>query len=205
MTVNRIAANLSQTKSIPHDVRGSRRFYSKGRTTMKNKFIAFLSACACAGVVGAGVDSVKPYDFDKIVVKGTDLGSATMTINGAPATIGPRSATELVATGLSAGNVYKYAVTVGGETTSGYVTMGNKSDVLFGASATTGSDVPTHGAWNTTVPYVEPTVKNSKYELLGSNSKFDVSDGVIDDKKIVYIDSTMTFSGGAAELDRRTV
>lgn len=169
---------------------------------MKNKFIAFLSACACAGAVGAGVESVEPYDFNKIVVKGSDLGSATMTINGSAATIGSQSATEIVATGLSAGNVYKYAVTVGGDTTSGEITMGNGSGKLFGASATSGSGVETAGSWNTTAPCVAPTVKNNKYELLGSNSKFDVNDGVIDgNKKIVYIDSTMTFSDGADELD----
>ena len=203
MAVNRIIANLSLTRSIPHDVRGSRRFYSKGRTTMKNKFIAFLSACACAGAVGAGVLNVdvKSYDFSKIVVKGTDLGSATMTINGAAATIGSRSATELVATGLTAGNVYKYTVTLGSDSKSGEITMGNKTDALFGASAASGFDVPTAGSWNTTAPYVKPTVTNNKYELLGSNNKFVVNNGVTGGKKIVYIDSTMTFSDGADELD----
>lgn len=174
---------------------------------MKNKFIAFLSACACAGAVGAGVLNVdvKPYDFNSIVAKGTASAAGTVFLtlnNGTPSqkTVAAGEAYELVAT-ASAGNVYKYTVTLGSDSKSGEITMGNKTDALFGASAASGSDVPTAGSWNTAAPYVKPTVKSNKYELLGSNNKFDVNNGVTGGKKIVYIDSTMTFSDGADELD----
>ena len=72
---------------------------------MKTGCVAFFFACCCVGAVQAGalaLTSVKPYDFNSIVVKGTGVGDATMTVNGAPATTTKVSADELVATGLSA-------------------------------------------------------------------------------------------------------
>ena len=199
MTVNSIAANLSQTKSIPHDVRGSRRFYSKGRTTMKNKFIAFLSACACAGAVGAGVLNVdvKSYDFKKIVAKGTASAAGTVSLtlnNGTPVqeTVAAGDEYELVAA-ASAGNVYKYTVTLGDDLKSGEITMGNGSGKLFGADASA-NPATVNGSWDTA-----PAIEDSKYKLLGSNSKFTVTDTTAG--KIVYIDSDMEFIDGADELD----
>lgn len=166
---------------------------------MKNKFLAFLSACACAGAVGAGdltVD-VKPYDFNSIVAKGTASAAGTVTLtldNGTEVqkAVSVGQDYELVAA-ASVGNVYKYTVTLGDDSKSGEITMGNGSGKLFGADASA-SPRTDHGTWDT-----EPAVENAKYKLLGSNSKFTVKD--VTAGNIVYIDSTMTFSDGADELD----
>lgn len=168
---------------------------------MKTKFIAFLATCACVGVLKADALTVTSYDFNSLLVSGAGAGDATMTINGETAMTTPLGADALLATGLSAGNVYKYEVTLGGNPTSGEVTMGNGTGKLFGADATGSSPVLTEGGWNTTAPYVASTVDANKYVLQGSCNKFDVTENLMSGKKIVYIDSTMTFTDGADELD----
>lgn len=164
---------------------------------MNTKLVAFLSACAVVGALHADALTVTPYDFNSLLVSGSGAGDATMTINGAAATTTKLGDDALLATGLSAGNVYKYVVTLGG-TTSGEVTMGNGTGKLFGADATATPDV-SGGIWNTTAPYVAPTVTEGAYVLQGASNKFDVTSSPAG--KIVYIDSTMTFTDGADELD----
>lgn len=165
---------------------------------MKTKFIAFLATCACVGVLRADELTVTPYDFNSLLVSGAGAGDATMTINGSVVTTTKLGADKLLATGLLAGNVYTYAVTLGDDTTNGEVTMGNDTGKLFGADATTTPD-GSGGSWNTTAPYVAPTVEANKYVLQGASNKFDVTSSP--EGKIVYIDSTMTFTDGADELD----
>lgn len=167
---------------------------------MNTKLVAFLSACAVAGALHADALTVTRYDFNSLLVSGAGAGAATMTINGAPVTTTKLGDNELLATGLSAGNVYKYEVTLGGNTTRGEVTMGNRTGKLFGADATATPDVSC-GSWNTTAPYVAPTVEANEYVLQGASNKFDVTENLMSGKKIVYIDSTMTFADGADELD----
>lgn len=172
---------------------------------MKNRIIGFLSICACAGIAQGGVLSVdvKPYDFNSIVAKGTaaNAGTVSLTINGGEPIKKNVSAGayEIAATGLTAGNVYSYVVSLGADSKTGEIVLGNGTGKLFGADATGGSDATSNGSWSTTAPYAEPMVVGSAYSLQGSSNLFNVASTPVG--KIVYIDSNMTFIDGADELD----
>jgi len=169
---------------------------------MKTWFIAFLSACACVGVLDATAFSVshKTYDFNTLVVSGSGSGTAVLTIDGTQAASNVVSgAYTLEATGLTAGHVYKYEVTLGDDSDSGEFVMGNGTGKLFGADATGGSSSLTGVTADVTAPYVAPTVSDNQYVLQGSSNKFNVTSSP--SGKIVHIDSLMTFTDGADELD----
>lgn len=171
---------------------------------MKNKFILGLSLLALAGAVHASVE-VKPYDFNSIVAKGsaTSSGTVALKIDGvqvAEKTVSAEQAFELAKTGLTAGKVYKYEVT-GPDTASGEIVLGNETDALFGASAKNGSDVPLNGSWDSSYPTPVVSENENVYVLTGTSNKFNVATESRPSNKIVYIDSEMTFSDGADELE----
>ena len=166
---------------------------------MKNKFILGLSLLALAGATHAAA-TVKSYDFNSIVATGTAASAGTVTLTVGDVsdskTVASGDAYTLSVTGLTGGKVYAYAVT-GADTASGEVILGNETDVLFGASAKTGENVPTGGEWDSTYP--TPVVSDHAYVLAGTSNKFNVT--TTPSGNIVYIDSEMTFSDGADELE----
>ena len=168
---------------------------------MKNKLILGLSLLALAGAAHASVTS-KFYDFNLIELNGTGATAGTtvsLTVNGTATgstTVASDGKYKFSVTGLSAGNVYKCVVS-NGDTCD--VVLGNGTGVLFGASAKSGSDVPTNGTWDPAYP--TPDVTDKAYVLAGTSNKFNVATESRPSGKIVYIDSEMTFSDGADELE----
>lgn len=167
---------------------------------MKKTLVAFLSTIACAGVLQANAETTitaTPYDFNSIKVTGTADAAGMLEVWNGTTQVG--TARQLAAgdytievTGLTAGNVYKCKVVVGGNTVATKdVTLANQTATLFGATA---PSTLLNGTWDKT-----PTVESNVYKFQGSSSKFTVTD--TPDGNIVYIDSNMTFADGADELD----
>ena len=165
---------------------------------MKNKFLFSMILAGTVASAWASA-SVKLYNFTDVVCTGsvsdgtsvtltvTDPSGATKTANG---TFSGAYMLKL-AEKLTAGRSYEYAVTEGStKVASGTLVTGNDGAALFGAAA---PSTVSGGSWDNA-----PAVSDSTYVFSGSKSVFTPT---AENGGLVRIDSTVTFTGGADELE----